>query len=740
MNCRMMYVATLLVSVLLLWGDLHLVHAANFTVTNLNDSGAGSLRQAIEDANASAGADTITFAPGVAGIISLVSVLPVITEELTIQGPGAEVLAVSGDGMYRIFESGVNVPLTVSGLTIRDGYSDGNGGCLEPGGGLTLHEVVVTNCRAREYGGALHMYNPSHVAIDIVQSEIYSNAANYDGGGLSLYSENSVALTVIQSAIYGNHAGFDGGGMSIYSSDGAAALTAAASEIYSNTARFGAGFFAHGALTTVNLQPGVVLRANAATGEGGGAFIDSTWGTGNAVVNVDNAVIEANRTGGNGGGLRLRGHGTISATLSSTLIQSNTATYNGGALFIETYNTGSAMLNAVNLLSNTASINGGAIFIAGDVATNITDGCIVGNSNTAVADNLATFISATDIWWGVRNGPAGAGPGIGDSVSSIVTHSDYKVLPPPGCPDRTPDVRLSKAVAGAPAPGGVVTYTMVLSNSGLGPDPMVEISDVLPIQMYAIEWLQQPTGAKVERIYEIQRYAVSWRGSVSTSDGVTFSLRTRYSGGFSEVVTNTALYTASVQAGNARATFQASHLVRVGKGGLGDGTVHSVPAGIDCGAACAAPFAPGTVVTLTATPGDASFTFHWEGDCAAAGDNPVCSLALDASKAATATFSVIGIPLHLTKSGNGIVNLSPPDIDCGSACTELVRGYVQGVQVTLTAKPVGDADFIGWGDACSVSGTDPVCTLTMDGAKDVSARFASPLSAPHGIYFPVICR
>ena len=36
-------------------------HAATFTVTNLNDSGAGSLRQAILDANAAAGADTITF-------------------------------------------------------------------------------------------------------------------------------------------------------------------------------------------------------------------------------------------------------------------------------------------------------------------------------------------------------------------------------------------------------------------------------------------------------------------------------------------------------------------------------------------------------------------------------------------------------------------------------------------------------------------------------------------------------
>ncbi|HXT05130.1 MAG TPA: Ig-like domain repeat protein [Casimicrobiaceae bacterium] len=62
--------------------------AATFSVTNTNDSGAGSLRQAILDANANAGADTITFAIPGTGVhtITLASSLPDVTDPVTIDG------------------------------------------------------------------------------------------------------------------------------------------------------------------------------------------------------------------------------------------------------------------------------------------------------------------------------------------------------------------------------------------------------------------------------------------------------------------------------------------------------------------------------------------------------------------------------------------------------------------------------------------------------------------------------
>jgi hypothetical protein len=75
---------------------------ATFTVTNLDDSGGGSLREAITDANANAGADSIRFARGVEGTISLTQQL-VITDDVTIYGPGADKLTVSGGGVGRVF-------------------------------------------------------------------------------------------------------------------------------------------------------------------------------------------------------------------------------------------------------------------------------------------------------------------------------------------------------------------------------------------------------------------------------------------------------------------------------------------------------------------------------------------------------------------------------------------------------------------------------------------------------------
>ena len=65
---------------------------ATLTVLNLNDSGAGSLRQAILDSNSQAGDDTIIFAAGVGGAIDLATALPDLSTNTDLEGPGANVL------------------------------------------------------------------------------------------------------------------------------------------------------------------------------------------------------------------------------------------------------------------------------------------------------------------------------------------------------------------------------------------------------------------------------------------------------------------------------------------------------------------------------------------------------------------------------------------------------------------------------------------------------------------------
>ncbi len=87
----------------------------------------------------------------------------------------------------------------------------------------------------------------------------------------------------------------------------------------------------------------------------------------------------------------------------------------------------------------------------------------------------------------------------------------------------------------------------------------------------------------------------------------------------------------------------------VTKAGTGSGTVTSSPAGIDCGAACTASFADGTVVTLTATPATGSVLTGWSGACTGTG---TCSVTMDAAKSATASFDAASGDLQATSLSN----------------------------------------------------------------------------------------
>ncbi len=121
---------TIAVMGLLATRQVVLVRAASYTVTNTDPSGAGSLRQAIIDANSNTGHDTIDF--GVDGTIVLTDSLPAITDTLTISGPGAGSLAVSGANTYRPFSITTGVAVTISGLTVRDGFAVDGGGIYRP--------------------------------------------------------------------------------------------------------------------------------------------------------------------------------------------------------------------------------------------------------------------------------------------------------------------------------------------------------------------------------------------------------------------------------------------------------------------------------------------------------------------------------------------------------------------------------------------------------------------------------
>src|SRR5436190_9534483 len=125
-----------LISVLLLCAMATQTGAATITVTNTNDSGAGSFRQAIIAASPG---DTINFAPSVT-TITLTSGELMIDKNLTITGPGANRLTVQrSTRASRIFHiSSSTATVSISGMTISNGYTGDPGGGILSVGVLTL--------------------------------------------------------------------------------------------------------------------------------------------------------------------------------------------------------------------------------------------------------------------------------------------------------------------------------------------------------------------------------------------------------------------------------------------------------------------------------------------------------------------------------------------------------------------------------------------------------------------------
>jgi subtilisin family serine protease len=167
------------------------------------------------------------------------------------------------------------------------------------------------------------------------------------------------------------------------------------------------------------------------------------------------------------------------------------------------------------------------------------------------------------------------------------------------------------------------------------------------------------------------------------------------------------------------ARFDLTQSLAVSRSGAGGGTVASSPSGIDCGTACSALFAAGTVVTLTATPDGSSVFAGWNGACA--GASATCLVTLDAARSVTAQFDRVlhRLDVSLLGDGAGSVTSAPAGIDCGATCS---ASFPEGTQVTLTAiPPVSDSTFAGWSGACT--GAASTCVLTMGSDHSVSARF-----------------
>jgi hypothetical protein len=331
--------------------------AATFLVSNLNDAGPGSLRQAVADAEAATGPDVVQFQAGLTGTITLTTGEIGIQDSVDIQGPGTSVISVSGNDASRIFylyNSSTPAPsVSISGLTLTHGNAGKNeGGAIsDHGESLTLDDVAVTSSNANRgggvflgtgdgggafsltiqnsvlsgntagSGGAVYVEYASGPVL-IQHTQITGNNATNDGGGASFYAP-SADVTIDQSTISGNTAGTLGGGIYLRHSYGGT-FTIQNSTVSGNNAMDGAGIYLYSLDNPVVIENSTI-SGNTATGEGGGLFLYHT----NSTVDVRHSTIAANSAANAGGGIYLQ---QDSINLDQTIVADNTVGGSAGDL------------------------------------------------------------------------------------------------------------------------------------------------------------------------------------------------------------------------------------------------------------------------------------------------------------------------------------------------------------------------------------------------------------------------
>lgn len=371
---------------------------STLTVTSTRDSGSGSLRAEIAAAQ---GGDTIVFSPklfhGKATTITLTGGELDLTEDLTIQGPGAGQLTISGNwgGLdptihhgrttgttppSRVFEVAQNATVTLSGLTISNGDGvasagsddgwNGYGGGILNHGTLTISGCAVSDSVGASEGGGLF----SDGTLTVNGCTVSGNRALYGGG---IYNAGTGTLT--SSTVSSNDAqdltsdsyfpGTAGGGIF-----NRGTLMVGGCTVSGNDASFGGGIDdADGTLTVDDGE----ISGNSATGhgDGGGLYIDGGTVMVSGCTVSRNSADSSGTSDGGGGGIYVDG-GTV--TISGCTVSGNSATYAGGGIDIIAGTM--TVENSSRIAGNTAGglgadvCNLGVLYLDGTSTVGILDG------------------------------------------------------------------------------------------------------------------------------------------------------------------------------------------------------------------------------------------------------------------------------------------------------------------------------------------------------------------------------
>jgi hypothetical protein len=398
--------------------------ATTITVTNGNDSGPGSLRQALADAN---DGDTINFDASV-GTVTLTTAELAISKSVTVSGAPQMVTVVrSSQTEFRIFHVMPDHSVEIDGLTISGGHITGGngGGILNDNSTLTIAHctvngnAIVSASPGNNFGGGIHNSGTMTLNQVIVNNNntFFCGCGNFlsSGGGIS----NTGTMIIIAGTVQSNMGWYSAGG--IYNSG---MLTITGSTISNNrtdnpghTGGSGGGIVNFGTLTIQDST----ISGNTATGGNFEGYGGGIYGNNNTITNSTITGNGAVRGGGVAGG----------GNIAHTTFSNNSASVAGGTLYL----TGPLELGNTILKAGTSGVN---IFNNG--------GTVTSHGYNVCSDNGSGFLNGpgdqinTDPMLGPlqNNG----GPTLTHALlpgSPAIDAGDPNFTPPPYYDQRGPD-------------------------------------------------------------------------------------------------------------------------------------------------------------------------------------------------------------------------------------------------------------------------------------------------------------
>jgi hypothetical protein len=315
-------------------------------VTNLSDSGAGSLRAAIMSADAMGGTNTITFTSTLTGTIPLASPLPTLTDNMTIIGPSGSPnpVTVNGELGGTIFTvTSAVTAAEMENLTISGADSTTDGGGINNSGTFKLLNCTVSGDTAQAPANGGGIYNSG--TLDLVNSTISGDQVQAPEGGGGLYNRGYAYL--VGCTVSGDGGSNVLGGGIDNNKDGTVVVNN--DTISGNSGSYGAGILNRYFSTLIATNSD--FTANNATGYGGAVKTDGH-------TTITNCIIDGDNTAGNGGAGIACGDETLHVYHST--ISQDTAS-NGGGINISRSN-GSALIVDCTITDDTATTSGGGIF------------------------------------------------------------------------------------------------------------------------------------------------------------------------------------------------------------------------------------------------------------------------------------------------------------------------------------------------------------------------------------------